>query len=150
MAHTIHVFAAINTTYWDLRHDPLTILHLTYCYRWDGPWIESRWEPVFPHPSRPGVGTAPAPSTMGTWSFPGVKAARICRWPPTSIYAEVKERVQLHLRSPFGTSCCVIWRISSVIQGDSFGTRPKKMRISQRLFIRFWINFCNIFTYKYI
>jgi uncharacterized Rmd1/YagE family protein len=25
----------------------------------------------------------------------------------------------------------------SDIQGDSFGTRPKKMRISQRLFIRF-------------
>ena len=24
------------------------------------------------------------------------------------------------------------------LQGDSFGTRPKKMRISQRLFIRFW------------
>ena len=24
-----------------------------------------------------------------------------------------------------------------VVQGDSFGTRPKKMRISQRLFIRF-------------
>jgi len=24
------------------------------------------------------------------------------------------------------------------IQCDSFGTRPKKMRISQRLFIRFW------------
>jgi hypothetical protein len=24
------------------------------------------------------------------------------------------------------------------IQGDSFGTRPQKMRISQRLFIRFW------------
>jgi hypothetical protein len=36
------------------------------------------------------------------------------------------------------------------IQGDSFGTRPKKIRISQRLFIRFRINFCNIFTYKYI
>jgi hypothetical protein len=40
--------------------------------------------------------------------------------------------------------------IKPLIQGDSFGTRPKKMRISQRLFIRFWINFCNIFTYKYI
>ena len=26
----------------------------------------------------------------------------------------------------------------AVIQGDSFCTRPKKMRISQRLFIRFW------------
>jgi len=25
-----------------------------------------------------------------------------------------------------------------LIQCDSFGTRPKKMRISQRLFIRFW------------
>ena len=25
-----------------------------------------------------------------------------------------------------------------IIQCDSFGTRPKKMRISQRLFIRFW------------
>jgi hypothetical protein len=24
-----------------------------------------------------------------------------------------------------------------IIQGDSFGTRPKKMRISQRLFVRF-------------
>ena len=27
---------------------------------------------------------------------------------------------------------------SDFIQGDSFGTRPKKIRISQRLFIRFW------------
>ena len=27
---------------------------------------------------------------------------------------------------------------SLFIQGDSFGTRPKKMRISQRLVIRFW------------
>ena len=28
-------------------------------------------------------------------------------------------------------------RYLNIIQGDSFGTRPKKMRISQRLFIRF-------------
>ena len=28
--------------------------------------------------------------------------------------------------------------IHTIIQGDSFGTRPKKMRISQRLFITFW------------
>ena len=27
---------------------------------------------------------------------------------------------------------------SEEVQGDSFGTRPKKMRISRRLFIRFW------------
>ena len=30
-----------------------------------------------------------------------------------------------------------------VIQCDSFGTRPKKMRISQRLFIRFWTCICD-------
>jgi hypothetical protein len=42
------------------------------------------------------------------------------------------------------------WSCSKFIQGDSFDTRPKKMRISQRIFIRFWINFCNIFTYEYI
>ena len=29
-------------------------------------------------------------------------------------------------------------RFIYTIQSDSFGTRPKKMRISQRLFIRFW------------
>jgi hypothetical protein len=32
---------------------------------------------------------------------------------------------------------CVIMIIHINIQSDSFGTRPKKMRISQRLFIRF-------------
>jgi hypothetical protein len=46
---------------------------------------------------------------------------------------------------------CVLYAVTKdIVQGDSFGTRPKKMRISQRLFTRFWINFCNIFTYKYI
>jgi hypothetical protein len=29
------------------------------------------------------------------------------------------------------------------VQCDSFGTRPKKMRISQRLFIRFWTGICD-------
>ena len=29
---------------------------------------------------------------------------------------------------------------SFVIQGDFFGTRPKKMRISQRIFFRFWLH----------
>jgi hypothetical protein len=29
------------------------------------------------------------------------------------------------------------WKIWPIVQGDSFGTRPKKMRISQTLFIRF-------------
>ena len=37
-----------------------------------------------------------------------------------------------------GSSVEDIWNnISNIVQCDSFGTRPKKMRISQRLFIRF-------------
>jgi hypothetical protein len=40
-----------------------------------------------------------------------------------------------------------LWDNVESIQGDSFGTKTKKMRISQRLFIRFWT--C-IYTYDYI
>ena len=44
------------------------------------------------------------------------------------------------------TACCAelcIFSLSNksellLVQGDSFGTRPKKIRISRRLFIRFW------------
>ena len=43
----------------------------------------------------------------------------------------------ISLRS--SSSCFVYFVIfPSHLQGDSFGTRPKKMQISQRLFIRFW------------
>ena len=38
----------------------------------------------------------------------------------------------------FVTSELINLKMSKLIQDDSFGTRPKKMRISQRLFIRFW------------
>ena len=32
----------------------------------------------------------------------------------------------------------IVQETAVLVQCDSFGTRPKKMRISQRLFIRFW------------
>ena len=41
--------------------------------------------------------------------------------------------VQLVLKHKKGQAFWIFF-----IQGDSFGTRPKKMRISQRLFVRFW------------
>ena len=39
---------------------------------------------------------------------------------------------------PGGEVNCVTLHLVRYIHCDSFGTRPKKMRISQRLFIRFW------------
>jgi len=73
------------------------------------PWIESRWGGRdFPHPSRPAPGAHPASYTMGTGSFLGVKQpGRVVDHPPLS-RAEVKERVELYLYSPFGPSWCIL------------------------------------------
>ena len=40
--------------------------------------------------------------------FPGCKEAGVWRWPPTPSSAEVKERVELYLYSPFGPSWPVL------------------------------------------
>ena len=39
---------------------------------------------------------------MGTWSFPGVKAAEAWRWPPIPFQCRGYERVELYLYSPSG------------------------------------------------
>ena len=80
-------------------------------YGLDGPRIESQWGGRdFPHPSRPAPGAQPASYKMGTGSSPGVKRpGRGVEHPPSS-GAEVKERVELYLYSPFGPSWPVIGR----------------------------------------
>ena len=76
---------------------------------WAG-WFRDR-NPVgvrFSTPVQTVPGTHPASNTMGTGSFPGVKRpGRDADHPPPSS-AEVKERVELYLYSPYGTSWPVL------------------------------------------
>jgi len=71
-------------------------------YGLDSPGIESRcWGANFSAPVQTGPGAHPTSCTMGTGSLSGVKRpGRDVDHPPPSI-AEVKEKVQLHLYSPF-------------------------------------------------
>jgi hypothetical protein len=67
-----------------------------------GRGIESLWGRDFPRPVQTGPAAHPTSYTMGTGSFPGVKRpGRGLDHPPRSS-AEVKERVELYLYSPFG------------------------------------------------
>ena len=73
-------------------------------YVLDGPGIKSHWGRDFPHPSSPdGLAEGyPASDTTVTGSVLGVKRPRhdVDHTPPSS--AEVKERVELYLCSPYG------------------------------------------------
>jgi len=73
-------------------------------YGLDGPGIEFQWRQDFPHLPRPAL---QASYRMGIVSFLGVKQlGHGTDHPPSS--AEVKERVELYLYSPFGPSWPVL------------------------------------------
>ena len=69
-----------------------------------GPGIESRWGARFSAPVQTGIGTHPASCAIGTGSFPGVKrpGRGVDLSPPSS--AVIKERVELYICSPSGSS----------------------------------------------
>jgi hypothetical protein len=77
-------------------------------YGLDGPGIESRWEAKFSARVPTSPGAHPAIYTVGTASFLGAKRpGRGVDHPPPSS-AEVRERVELYLCSPFGPSWPVL------------------------------------------
>jgi hypothetical protein len=59
---------------------------------------------------------------MGAGVIPGGKAAGAWRWPPTPSSVEVKERVQLYLYYPSGTSWPVVGWTSTLIFTSSSET----------------------------
>jgi hypothetical protein len=105
-------------------HDPGTSLELTpgtpdragrnssvgttTRYGLDGPGIESRWGTRFSAPVQTGSDAHPTSYTMGTGSLLGVKRPRRDVDHPSPSSAEVKERVELYLYSPYGPSWPVL------------------------------------------
>jgi hypothetical protein len=77
-------------------------------YGLGGPGIVSPWEARFSATVQIGPGAHPASHTMGTGYLPGVKRPERGVDHPSPSSAEVKERVELYLYSPFGLSWPVL------------------------------------------
>jgi hypothetical protein len=67
-------------------------------YRVNGPGIKPGWGRDFAAPIQNGPGAHPASYKMGTGSFPVLSS-----WGVASS-TEVKERIKLHIYTPYGTS----------------------------------------------
>jgi len=123
-------------------------------YDLDDPGIESRWGVRFSTPVQTGPGAQPASCTTGTGSFTRVKRpGRGVDHPPTSS-AEVKERVELYLYSPYGPSWPVLGRtlpllyLNNIKIGNEIANVPTTLCCDTSRYIRtssaiptFWHDF---------
>ena len=87
-------------------------------YGLEVPGIESQWERDFPQPSRPVLSSTQPPIQRIPGLFPGSKSAgRGVEHPPPPS-ADVKERVELYLYSPTGSSWPVLgWNLPLPLLG---------------------------------
>jgi len=102
---------------------PDSIINIGTCYRLDVQGFEPRWRQDCPHPSRlDTVLTQP----LVQWVphlFPGRKAARVWRRPPTHFSCQGCARVQLYLCLPFVWSQHVIeWYIHFTLHAKLHGS----------------------------
>jgi hypothetical protein len=93
---------------------------------------ENPVEASFSEPVQAGPGAHPASYAMGTRSFPGVKRpGRGVDRPPSSS-AEVKERLQLYIYSPFGPSWLDLGRTLTFVTREVRNCK-NKIRITSGL-----------------
>jgi len=98
----------IETPYPSVRVGLDSLVGTATRYWLDGPGIKSRWGRYFPHLSRPALEPTQPPIQWVPGSFLEVKRVERGDDHPPPSSAEVKERVQLYLYSPFGPSWPVI------------------------------------------
>ena len=106
----LDLFVKINTNIFQYltSWEPCSSVGIATCYGLDGPGIESRWWRDFPHLSRPALGPTHPPTQCVLFLFPWGKSARAWNLPPTPSRDEVKERVEIFLISPSGSSWPVL------------------------------------------
>jgi hypothetical protein len=98
-----------------------------FCYRLDGPGIESPWGARFSALVQNFPGVHPVSIQWLQLVFLGVKEAGAWHWPPIQSSAEVKERFELYPYFPSGTLWPVIgWTLQWVLRFIGEGKQPSR------------------------
>ena len=99
---------------------------------------------IFPTlPDRPRGPPSPLHNGYRVWIFPGGKTAGALSLPPTPSSVEVKERVELYLLSPYGSSWPILgWILSLPLPYDGAGAvdwKPLKLNVANNTLCEYFI-----------